>query len=68
MAREWRALIACSSYLLTNGVGGGICIRQVDVEWSKQGAVGAIEGVLGDAVEEGSEGWLWQRRHGHNWM
>ncbi len=65
---EGRALIARGSYLLMNGVGGGVCIRQAHVEWSKQGAVGAIEGVLGDIVEEGSEGWLWRRRRGHNWM
>ncbi len=65
---EGRALIARGSYLLTNGVGGGVCIRQADVQWSKQGAVGAIEGVLGDVVKEGSEGWLWWRRRSHNWM
>jgi hypothetical protein len=35
---------------------------------SKQGAVDAIEGVLGDVIKEGSEGWLWQRRRGHDWM
>jgi hypothetical protein len=52
-------VIARGSDLLTNIVGGGVCVRQADVEWSKQGAIGAIEGVLGDVVEEGSEGWLW---------
>jgi hypothetical protein len=65
---EGRALITCGSYLLTNSVGGGVCIRQADVEWSKQGGLGAIKGVLGDVVKEGSEGWLWQCRRGHNWM
>ena len=65
---EGRALIARGSNLLTNTVGDEGWGRQADVEWSKQGAVGAIEGVLGDVVEEGSEGWLWRRRRGHNWM
>ncbi len=63
-----RALIARSSNLLTNVVGGGVCVRQADVKWSKQGAVGAIEGVLGDVLKEGSEGWLWWCRRGHDWM
>ncbi len=30
--------------------------RQANVKWSKQGAVGAIKGVLGDIVKEGNEG------------
>ncbi len=65
---EGRALIACSSDLLTNIVGCGVCICQADVKWSKEGAVGAIEGVLGDVIKEGSEGWLWRHRRGNDWM
>jgi hypothetical protein len=42
-----QALIACGSNLLTNIVECGVCIRQANVEWSKEGAVGAIKGVLG---------------------
>ncbi len=61
-----QAFIACGSNLLTNIVGCGVCIRQANVEWSKQGAVGAIKGVLGDIVKEGSEGWLWQHRCGYD--
>jgi hypothetical protein len=63
-----RALIARGSNLLTNIVGCGVCIHQANVKWSKQGAVGAIEGVLGDVIEEGSEGWLWRHRRGHDWL
>jgi hypothetical protein len=63
-----RALIARGSNLLTNIDGCGVCIRQANVEWSKEGAIGAIKGVLGDIVEEGSEGWLWRRRRGHDWL
>jgi hypothetical protein len=65
---EGQALIACGSNLLTIIVGCGVCIHQADVKWSKQGAIGAIKGVLWDVIEEGSEGWLWRRRHGHDWL
>jgi hypothetical protein len=63
---EGQALIACGSNLLMNIVGCGVCVHQANVKWSKQGAVGAIKRVLGDVVEEGSEGWLWRRRRGHD--
>jgi hypothetical protein len=63
-----RELIARRSNLLKNIVGCGVCTRQANVEWSKQRAVGAIKEVLGDVIEEGSEGWLWRRRRGHNWL
>ncbi len=63
-----RALIACGSNLLMNIVGCGVCIRQANVKWSKQEAIGAIEGVLGYVVKEGSEGWLWWCRCSHDWL
>ncbi len=43
---EGQALIAHGSNLLTNIVGCGVCIRQANAKWSKQGAVGAIKGSL----------------------
>jgi hypothetical protein len=61
-----QALIASSSNLLTNIVGCRVYIHQIDVEWSKQGAGGAVNGVLGDIVGKSSEGWLGRRRHGHD--
>ncbi len=27
-----------------------------------------VTSVVKDVVEEGSEGWLWRRRRGHDWM
>ena len=61
-------MIARGSNLMTNIVGSGVCIHQADVKWSKQGAIDAIEGVIGDVVEEGSEGRLWRRRRGNDWL
>ncbi len=61
-------MIARVSNLLTNIVGCGVCIRQANVKWSKQGGVGAVEGVLGDVIKKGSEGWLWRRMRGHDWL
>ncbi len=59
-------LIASGSNLWSNIVGHHVYIHQHDVTWSKQGVLGAIEGVLGDVLEEGSEGQMGPHRCGRD--